>query len=283
MKEVCDMRMRIVKQVSIMISVCACLCFVHSGVVEGWTFRADFENGTVGQLAQGTSGLSAALPMSKYSTEIARSGNKSAKVDFVQGSTGSPGSGMGTGGVVTYPARVYEGGEVWGRAYYYFSTPWSWTCSPVVKMLRGARVASSSGGHLGYHSVFAGSTGAILLSNEVGGTQPNSGVTWDVGKWQCIEMYVKLHHDPAQAIFRIWKNGQLIIENRTRTLQNSSDYADFGYIFTYWNGGHPQNQIAYIDDVIFTNETPANRDSHGNPMIGCGGGTNPPGVLRIVN
>lgn len=262
------MREKALKKMGIIMSICICLCIVLSGNSYGWTFRANFDTG------DSSSGLSAMLPQTTFytSSSAGRSitNNKMARVYFLQGSTGSPGSGNGTGGSVTYNSRVYQGGEVWARAFYYFESPWSWTCSPVVKMLRGARIASSSGTHLGYHSIFAGTTGKIILSNEPGSKQTTTGSSWDIGQWQCIEMYVKLHSDTSQSMFRIWKNGQLVIEDSTRTLQNSTDYADFGYIFTYWNGGHPQNQVAYVDDVVFTNETPKNVDSSGNPMIGCG-------------
>jgi len=35
-----------------------------------------------------------------------------------------------------------------------------------------------------------------------------------------------------------------------------------------WNGGAPQDQDMWIDDIVITNETPTARDVYGNPMIG---------------
>jgi len=53
--------------------------------VFAWDITADFEQGTVGQEAQGTSGFSDAFSQTLYSNEQAYTGTQSAKVGFTQG------------------------------------------------------------------------------------------------------------------------------------------------------------------------------------------------------
>jgi len=127
-------------------------------------------------------------------------------------------------------------------------------------------VLTSGGVGVGYLSVFADTNGMILLSNEVQGYQPSTGVSFDVNNWQSIEMYVKF--STTTPVFRIWKNGILLIQDTTRRTLNSTNSADFSYIFTYWNGNVPQDQTSYIDDFYYTTETPSKVDAAGNFMIG---------------
>ena len=236
--------------------------FAHIPESSGWTFTADFEQGMIGEKANGPSGLSGARLQTLYSDERSNTGTQSAKVTFIEGTNADK-----SGGRVQFSSLLGEGDELWARGYFYFKSPWSWTCSPVIKILRGARVKTGSGDHIGYLSIFSNTNGTILLSNEVHATQPGTGANFDLDRWQIIEMYIKF--STMAPIFRIWKDGVLIIEDQTyRTLNNTTDVADFSYIFTYWNGNVPQDQVNYIDDFVFTTDRPSNQDDHGNYMIG---------------
>ncbi|MBK8014447.1 MAG: hypothetical protein IPK13_24245 [Deltaproteobacteria bacterium] len=224
-----------------------------------WTLSADFEAGTVGARANGTSGFGYATTQTFFSETRAHGGVRSARVGFLQGAE------EGTGGSVGYP-NLSEGDEIWARGYFYFASPFSWACSPVVKILR-IRVNTASDSHVAWHSVFANSQGQILLSNEVQSHQPTTNVRFDVDQWQSIEIYVKF--SATAGIIRIWKNGQLVIEDKSRrTLAASSNVSNQSNVFTYWNGGHPQTQYGWIDDFVWTSERPSSVDAHGNPMIG---------------
>ena len=240
------------------------LLYIYPVYVFAWDITADFEQGTLGTEAQGVSGLSNAFSQTLFSNEqVYTGGTKSAKVSFTQGTD----AWATAGGSVMFPSTIGEGGELWARGYFYFKSPWSWTCSPVVKIFRGAHVQTSVGANVGYLSLFADTNGAILLSNEVQAAQPSTGVYFDVNKWQSIEMYVKF--STTSPVFRIWKNGTLIYQDITsRTLNSVTDTADFSYIFTYWNGNVPQNQVSYIDDFYYTTTTPSKVDAAGNFMIG---------------
>lgn len=239
-----------------------------------WTINADFESGTLGAKAQGVSGFTEAGSQTVFSSEKSALGSKSTKMSWPKGSEGW----AVAHGYSPYPQRANNGEEIWARGYFYFASPWNWACSPVVKVLRGAHVANSGGGNVGYHSVFADGSGNILLSNEIGDAQLNTGVKFDLDKWQSIEMYVKL--STSDPIFRIWKNNVLIYEDRAhKTLSASTDYADFAYIMTYWNGGAPQAQTQYVDELVITNGKPSQVDSKGNPMIGASTGSSPPVIV----
>lgn len=248
-----------------------------SGQAFAWTKTATFESETVGAKAVGGTSFEVASPTTTITTDMVANGSKAAKMYHAAGDGGVM-------GYVSFPSAVGSGGEIWARGNFYFASPWNWACNPVIKVLRGAHIANSSGGNVGYLSVFADAQGNILLSNEPAGVQKSSGVKFDVDKWQSIEMYVKI--SSGSALFRIWKNGVLIIEDTARTTNSSSDYADFSYIMSNWNGGSPQNQTQYLDDFIWTSTTPAQRDSKGNPMIGPTGAVSKtlasPTGLRII-
>lgn len=252
-------------------SILTAVFLLGAGQASAWTVKADFDSGTTGSRAKGTSGFDYAGAATLFSTDKATSGSKSAKMTWPEGHEG-----WGVAhGEFTYPSVVTNGGEVWARGNFYFATPWSWACSPVVKVLRGVHVSTSSGSHIGYHSVFANSLGEIVHSNEPGDKQTSTGVKFDIDKWQSIEMYVKL--STSEPIFRIWKNNVLIYEDKTTaTLKNVTDKADFSYIMTNWNGGAPQSQVQYVDDFIITTDKPAQVDSQGKPMIGSSNIVSPP-------
>jgi len=246
-----------------------------------WTITADFEQGTVGQLAGGPSGLSEPYSQTIFSDTIVHTGTRSAKTSFSQGSTGS----SQYGGGITFPSNLVSGNELWARGYFYFEPGFSFTCSPVIKIFRIARVKTAGGSHGGYLSVMSNSSGEILLSNEVDNdgirAEYKTGVNFTVGAWQSIEMYAKL--STTNPILRIWKDGILIIEKTDyNTLGNSTDVADFGLLYTYWNGGSPKNQVAYNDDIVFTTEQPTNRDAKGNYMIGSMGWPPPSKPTNLI-
>jgi hypothetical protein len=250
-----------------------------SGQASAWTLSADFEKGTVGQRAQGASGWDFAGTSTFFSSAQAAHGTKSAAINWSAGSEGYGASHGEWDG--SYPS-IPNGGEFWARAYMYFPTNWKWNCSPVIKVLRGIQ----QGG--GYMSIFAGPSGEIILSNEPAQVQISTSTKFSLGQWQCIEMYVKLG---SPGIFRIWKDGVLVIEN-TASTSGSGNRALF---MTNWNGGSPQAQTQYMDDVVITTDRPSQVDIKGNPMIGPIGGTSdstttttptvvtPPAALRVTN
>lgn len=95
------------------------------------------------------------------------------------------------------------------------------------------------------------------------------------GVWETWEAYIKFDStsvdNGGQGISRLWKNGKLIGELTARpTLPFSNSEAVSAMIFSYWNGSSPATQHLYFEDLVATNNKPANRDQNGNAYIGVG-------------
>lgn len=231
-----------------------------SGQAFAWTISRDFEGGTIGQLAEGAVGFSGALGIT-YSSDIVHSGTRSVKCDCIRGQEVQPSGGFWTG-------TANNGQEIWYRAYLYFPSGFSWNngIGPVIKVMRVTSTRSDNA-HL---SVFASTSGEILLSNELADIQSGTGVKFDFDRWQSIEFYVKLSHVAGQGIFRIWKDGILIANNTTAPTLSASgqSIAPNHLFFNNWNNGAPKDQSFYADDFVLTTDTPSNVDASGNLMIG---------------
>lgn len=236
-----------------------------SGQALAWTLAADFEKGPVGNKAQGESGFSFAGTATTFASDRAHSGTKSAKIAWPKGSEG-----WGIAhGELALPSAITEGQEVWVRGYYYFASPWSWG-SGYVKVLRLVTLSSngSSSGLIG----IVENNGEIIFSNEPDTSftydDTLTKVSYDVGRWQCLEVYVKF--SSSDPIFRVWKDGVLVKEDRAhRVVRQSGNYIPNVLIMGIWNSPYaPQNQTQYVDDFIITTDRPSQVDSKGNRMIG---------------
>jgi len=254
-----------------------------------WVINSDFESGIIGKKADGPSGFSGARGLTVYSNERSHSGKQSAKATITEGDVGW----LQWGGTFDYP-DLHEGDEIWFQAYIYWPTDWVWTDGP--KSLR-IHIADSGGANRGYYDIFL-KPWEIHIGSEVGNPEFSTNVyprnhiagkrDGDVGRWVPLEMYVKFSAKPGQGIYRVWKDGKLIFEDKlTRTLISSTDKSDFIYLFTIWNNGAPATQSNYIDDITITNEKPSNTDAHGNAYIGTGDVTfktiakpNPPSSIK---
>ena len=248
-------------------SIIICMLILAVYPAAAWTKSRDFEGGLIGQEAQGSMGFDDAGGLTLYSNEVVNSGQRSAKFIWNKGDTGF----VNCRGEHYYVSEVGEGQELWIRAYYYFKSPWSWTAAPFNKIMR-IHVRNTA-----YLSVLSDAWGQIVGNSEVVDRNYYSGRTFDTDRWQSIEMYVKI--SGSQGILRVWKDGVLIIEDKTSATTRNGNNAIFSYFMSYWNGGCPENQVMYMDDVVMTTDMPSARDAAGNPMIGpigwSGGGSGP--------
>lgn len=244
-------------------------------ITEGkWRIEANFEDGTLGEEAQGNStSFSDAFSNTKYSNVQVRSGSQSAEVGIDAGETG-----FGQwGGSFNFPSVLREGDEIWFRTYLYFPDGFPFTTdSGRLKTMR-IHTASSSGDNEGYIGLLISDTGNyISVGSEVTNEWYRNNRDWRekggptaTGQWQALEQYIKFSSVPGEAVTRVWQNGVLIMEDTiTNTLHSATSVSDFIYLFTYWNGGAPASVKAYVDDVIITSATPSNTDAEGNPFIG---------------
>jgi hypothetical protein len=222
-----------------------------------WTITRDFSSGTVGSIAQGFDAFDYSTSDITYSSDLS---TRNAKVLWT--TTNDP-----TGSINLPSPQLTNGNEFWWAADLYFQTPWNWLCSPVIKIMR-LHVMTNTGTHIGYLSIFSDASGYITLSNEItsGGYQPESSVSFGTNQWVRMQFYVKL--SPTAPIFRIWRNGVLVFNDTTHnTLTSTTDVADFTYFMSYWNGGSPQSQTEYVKNIVMTNQTPANVDTNGYPLL----------------
>jgi len=246
----------------VLFNILSLLLFFASGQAFAWTQTATFESGANGAKASGSSGFSAAGTRTTFSSDMAHSGTKSAKMVWNKGDEGFDAD----RGELAYPSSVGNGGGVWIRGYYYFPAGWSWVdtagSNTHVKTLRIAIPGA------GFISFIIRSGGQIMYSNEPAAAyEENLNAYVDTGRWQCLELYVKMGNP---GIVRMWKDGVLIKQDTSHTTGSSAVYS---YIMSQWNNGPAQNQTEYLDDFIVTTDTPSGRDSAGNPMIGPTNGT----------
>ena len=181
------------------------------------------------------------------------------------------------GGRIAFPERLVEGDEIWFRAYVFFPSGFDFTTdSGHLKTLRIHTKApgSSSGTNEGYFDVLISGDLSVSSELETGHFEnnpdwKNRGEVVTTGEWHALEMYVRYSSVPGEGIYRVWQNGTLVFEDtETSTLRTPVSESDFIYIFSYWNGGAPRDQVAYIDDIVVTSGRPAATDADGNPFIG---------------
>jgi hypothetical protein len=234
----------------------------------GWTINAGFESGTVGKQAIGSDAFnapetgSATLIDSTSNGGYVHTGTKSARMDWLAGSSGYD----RCTGYVAYPSAVKEGGEVWTRGYFYFPSNWQWSSYRI----KGMRTRLTNGNiSIGFVTDNINQV-HLMYSNENTYTADRDfkNATITRGSWVCIETYVKLSTSPTEGKFRCWLNGVLVGTITEQTI-NSGNTATFGLVMSYWNSPGPlQNQSQWLDDFVYTTDTPSNVDADGNHMIG---------------
>lgn len=241
-----------------------------------WTIHADFDSGTIGSKASGENdGFSGAAGGSLYSNETSIRGN-SAKLHIEKGKTG-----WGWwGGAFTFPAKLVRGDTIWYQVHVYFPEDfdhYSYGEGNRLKFLRIQTKSSENRNH-GYVDLLIdkkGSTNPFKWIYEGENVWRNVGKPEDMivkGVWESYQLQVTFDTIPLEsggkAETRVWKNGVLIghITDR-RTLKESTDFSNRALLFTYWNGGSPQTQSMYVDEITITNDTPSWTDSQGNPLI----------------
>jgi hypothetical protein len=254
-----------------------------------WTTDINCEGGSLGsQLAQSTSlnTFTTSFTLTQYSNAQAATGSQSCKMGITAGQTG-----WGQfGGIVMFPSHLGPGSQVWVRVSLFVPAGFNVTTDDgMLKFIR-VHTASPTVSNQGYHDLLFANPGFQMYSGgknyspsyvygyEGSGTQDypvgtsptNNFVT---GKWETYEIYLSL--DSAgkaaggQGEVRVWKNNQLMLDlTSDRTLVDKTTYAESLFLFTWWNGNAPVSQSLYVDDIIMTSDTPANKDAAGNPFIG---------------
>ena len=251
----------------------------------GWTLVGDFEDGVVGQKANGSRGMSEAFGKSIIVDTPVFDGIRGAQMGIDVTSDGS----TQWGGIMNHPVVLREGVELWYRISTYFPVNFIPVGRPRLKFLR-VHTMTTVGTNDGYLDLYILPNGGFSYDNEIvsvstseniqTGAPTPFGTPLEKGVWETYEVYIKFHSQPGMGIYRAWQNGKLIHENKTlNTLKTPASWSDRAHIFTYWNSfsnaGAPQTQSMYVDDVILTSDRPSCQDENGNYMIGPAKSTAP--------
>lgn len=226
-----------------------------------WTFSGDFEAGTIGALATGNSSALTGPFATKFSDLQAYSGSQSAMLDAIERQEG-----FGHwGGSVTFPQKLYKGNEIWIRLRTFFPTDFNYTANPRLKFLR-THISKPDGlggfTNGGYNDIYINPPGSaipffgIKEQQDIGvniGTASNAIV---LGAWETYECYIKFDEVSMDSggggVMRFWKNG-ILLKNMTniRTLNTADSYADFFYLFSYWNSD-PYTRMFTVENQVGT-------------------------------
>ncbi len=275
------------------------------GTVYGWTIKMDFNDGPLGLSVQDKGNsyyvFSDAAGDTIYSdcSGIEQDGH-CARMSITKGDDG-----WGTwGGRIDFSDQglsdLMLGTEVWISVKLYLPDNFDYTADPHLKFLR-LHTTSALQQNEGYNDLYMKPDYSAYYYDPISGNNIDSPPFFFIkeiqdligylgekdvdrpkyGVWETYEMYLKLDYrsvsEGGTSRVRIWKNGKLLADfDKMRTLETKDSFADAFLIFTYWNGGRPDNsgdyptkdQYLYIDDLIITTDTPSNKDVYGNSFIG---------------
>jgi len=244
----------------------ASLCGFAAAASAG-TWQYDFNEGTNGAAYRSELDVANAV----YDTSI-RYGSSGASVKSTINS-GAEGS-IGVRSWVL-PNSVGKGDQIWVRFRTYYPSNFSFATN--TGFLKFIRLYDTGAG---YFDMLINNNGA----NSSGFTQQHevlvdraqpqvhfadSTTSPHRGQWETWEVYIKLD-ETTNGRWRFWRNGVLLKDQPSMTLISASSRKTKLLITDYWNGGAPQTQSMYLDDLIITTDTPSARDAAGNAMIGPG-------------
>ena len=98
------------------------------------------------------------------------------------------------------------------------------------------------------------------------------GPGFERGRWHAIQVYMFLDDVPVDAggegRFRIWVDDVLLAEGTDKaTLDAATSEVRSIWWGNYWNGGFPNDQHWYMDEIVMTSEAPNTLDADGFPYI----------------
>lgn len=231
----------------------------------GWNREITFEGLAVGSdVDSGPTGVDG-VPNTNYgNTEVtdirAASGTKSARVEFDQGTFAENGSGLiidfGDADNFAQSSDVYDGGHVWYQLQTFFPTGFDFTATGFnLKFMRiGTRRGNGSNG--GYLDIYIKNNREVYYQNEVAdASQDDVDDTKRINtnEWQTWTVHAVLSR--TTPLFELWRGTEKLLTNNTFvTLPDNAGYAERAMFVTYWNGGVPQNQEAFVDNIKVSNQ-----------------------------
>lgn len=222
----------------------------------------DFEEGASGTYAFPCAGAFDDRPAdeapwgwaeTRYNVEEVFEGTQSAKVTVHAGQ-------HSLGGRVYFVEPLRKGDEVWVRLGVRWNAGFSFSARPMLKFLRmKPRLPDSTDSY----------DNDLLLNNPNGVNVPFVfSLSWGPGNvyfgepglddpvravWESYEWYEKLD-DAAGGTSRtkVWRNGVLILNTTKPILKTTNHQIEMLEVLGYWNGGSPQTQSLWIDELETT-------------------------------
>lgn len=251
-----------------------------TSMAHAWKLDLNFNNGTIGTSVNSNPGsLMEAGGNTLYTTEQSYEGGKAVEMNIAKGETA-----WGFwGGVINHPTQLKKGNEIWFRVRTYFPVGFNYDSYGEGGHLKFLRIHTQTPGgeNEGSNDWYINPKGSdiahkfIFEGEQWWATISNRETAIVLGKWETYEFYVKFDNVPVSAggtaRIRAWKNGELLADITDRkTLTYANSVSDRTHLFTYWNGGAPQTQKMFVDDIVLTSDVPAGRDSKNNPYVGAG-------------
>lgn len=248
-----------------------------------------FEQNSDGGSAVGSDGFDAIDQPTKIkiSTTHARSGTRSARIEWNTGSTGPLGEWDHAN------ISSIDGKEGWFQGYVRLGTAaenvsgadFSWNqddtaSSDVMKLFRFNKRVQSTSVSAGYSSIFVrvqnSDKGQPYAENErinafgYNGNydQNNNQTALSSNQWYKLNMYTKWSTSGA-GVMKVWIDEVLVCNYTELTLLSSTDREWFRTVFGgSWNGGAPANQYMWIDDITIYDTDPSwsFQDGTGTPV-----------------
>jgi hypothetical protein len=256
-------------------------CLAVTSHVSAWSMRQDCE----GPLGVKVDGM---FKATTYTNEQVKAGSTSCRLAVRKGTVG-----WGEfGAMMLFPEPLVKGQELWIRLDLFVPEGFDYTANPQLKFMR-VHTQSRAGENFGYLDFLITPDGPSHWSKKLNGLTdapfyfyyetvvnqeyPGSYEKDRIkkGQWESFEIYYYLDsvstENNGRGRVRIWKNEELLADLPSQTtLKNAEAVANSFLLFTYWNGGSPQDQHLYIDNIVITSDRPSNVDAAGYSFIGKG-------------
>jgi len=229
-----------------------------------YTYTRNFE-GTPGvRTSEASDGFDGSAGRSFFSSTQAKSGTTSGELNLKVSDSNS-GFGM-WGGIFQMPNALAQGDEVFAKFSMYYPDGFIHDTTGGGGAVKFFRIYSSdgSGANAGYLDIYwRGSNSSHLYhfikegSGIVGPAKafaPTATHSYLTGQWVTFNVYYYLHSDESQGVVRVWRDGELLLDVNTKTLNGPEHITSSAYLFTYWNGTVPQDQTCYTDEWTITSD-----------------------------
>jgi hypothetical protein len=224
-----------------------------------WSVVRNFNSGTLGTSVNNQSdGMTTTAAV--YDDTYVAEGPLSAKTTITQGAEG-----FGSfGGIVDFPFNLVQYDELWMHVWLYVPANFDLTTnSGSLKFMRvrSRKADNTSQGYLDWQ-IKPNGTYRLLKEGQSIWYDADPNAVLPRAQWVQYIWHIIIDDVPGAsgglARVRAWQDGVLIQdENLVRTMNAVGDVQTGLYLFTFWNGGAPQTQSVWLDDIRIANTKPS--------------------------